>query len=42
MLNERQERLCTESRWDFSDLSKMVLVQTTLVQPDSARTRPDA
>ena len=50
MLNERQERLCAESRWDFSDLSALFLNCTLkrspelshtegLIPPDSGRQR---
>ena len=38
MLNERQERLCTESRWDFSDLSALFLNCTLKRSPELSHT----
>ncbi len=38
MLSERQERLCTESRWDFSDLSAIFLNCTLKRSPERSHT----
>jgi len=38
MLNERQERLCAESRWDFSDLSALFLNCTLKRSPELSHT----
>ena len=38
MLSERQERLCTESRWDFSDLSALFLNCTLKRSPELSHT----
>ena len=38
MLNERQERLCDESRWDFSDLSALFLNCTLKRSPELSHT----
>ena len=38
MLNERQERLCTQSRWDFSDLSALFLNCTLKRSPELSHT----
>ena len=38
MLNERQERLCTDSRWDFSDLSAIFLNCTLKRSPELSHT----
>ena len=37
-LNERQEKLCTESRWDFSDLSALFLNCTLKKSPELSHT----
>ena len=38
MLNEKQERLCTESRWSFSDLSALFLNCTLKRSPERSHT----
>ena len=38
MLNERQERLCSESRWDFSDLRAIFLNCTLKPSPELSHT----
>ncbi|MXY18220.1 MAG: flavodoxin family protein, partial [Acidobacteria bacterium] len=38
MLNERQQRLCTESRWDHSDLSAVFLNCTLKRSPELSHT----
>ena len=38
MLNERQERLCEESRWDFSNLSALFLNCTLKRSPELSHT----
>ena len=38
MLDERQERLCAESRWDFSDLSALFLNCTLKRSPELSHT----
>ena len=38
MLNERQEHLCAESRWDFSDLSALFLNCTLKRSPELSHT----
>jgi multimeric flavodoxin WrbA len=38
MLNERQKRLCTESRWDFSDLTALFLNCTLKRSPELSHT----
>jgi multimeric flavodoxin WrbA len=38
MLNEKQEALCTESRWDFSDLSAIFLNCTLKRSPELSHT----
>ena len=38
MLNEKQERLCTESRWNFSDLSALFLNCTLKRSPEQSHT----
>ncbi len=38
MLNEKQERWCTESQWDFSDLEALFLNCTLKKSPDLSHT----
>ncbi len=38
MLNEKQEQLCSESRWDFSDLKALFLNCTLKKSPDLSHT----
>ncbi len=38
MLNERQERLCADSRWDFSDLTALFLNCTLKKSPELSHT----
>ena len=38
MLNERQKRLCTDSQWDFSDLSAIILNCTLKRSPELSHT----
>ena len=38
MLNEQQERMCTESKWDFSDLSALFLNCTLKKSPELSHT----
>jgi len=38
MLNEKQEQMCTESRWDFSDLSAIFLNCTLKRSPELSHT----
>ena len=38
MLNEKQEALCTESRWDFSDLKAIVFNCTLKKTPTPSHT----
>lgn len=37
-LDERQEKLCTESTWDFSDLSALFLNCTLKKSPEQSHT----
>ena len=38
MLNEKQERMCSESKWDFSDLTALFLNCTLKKSPERSHT----